>query len=245
MSQKQKSESETNPISETINGTEVGTVLPKSVDKIADFEKQLLAFEPSEYLNIRTPFGFFDYDDLYKQFVNSAKNGDMIVEIGSWVGKSTVYMAELVRFARSRGKEINFVNIDPFIADCIITADGYRWVESSPGTKHSAKTEFFKNIEPLKDYVRTIEGFSVPVAQEFADGSVFAVWVDGHHSYESVLADMEAWYPKVRQGGVLAGHDYVIAGAHPGFEVARAVETFVHKYALGVYREHKSWVIYK
>lgn len=240
MSQKQKSES-------GINGTEIepATEAGNKVDISTTFEKRLLAFEPTAFLDIRTPFGFFDYDEFYKQFVNDAQSGDTIVEIGSWVGKSTCYMGELVRFASQHGKNLRFVNIDPFIADCIITPKGYEWVENSPGMKASARAEFYKNTEPVKDFIETIEDYSVPVAERFADESLFAVWVDGHHGYESVLADMEAYWGKIRKGGVLAGHDYVIDGVHKGFEVARAVETFVNKYGLSNYRHHKSWLIYK
>lgn len=40
------------------------------------------------------------------------------------------------------------------------------------------------------------------------------VYLDGDHFYEAVLADIEAWWPLVRSGGVLAGHDYVPDGWH-------------------------------
>ncbi len=236
MSVKQKSESLTE-----INGTPIEAgKLPET-----SFEKAFAGFEPEEYHNIKTPFGFFDYQNLSRWFVEEAVEGDTIVEIGSWVGKSTCYMGELVKFASENGKKVKFVNIDPFIADCTKTADGYGWIENSPGTKLSTKTEFYKNIEPVKDYVRTIEDYSVPASEQFKDESLFAVWVDGHHGYESVLADMEAFWKKIRKGGILAGHDYVISGAHNGFEVARAVETFAHKYDLPVLLEHKSWIIRK
>lgn len=40
------------------------------------------------------------------------------------------------------------------------------------------------------------------------DGSLDFVFVDGDHSYEAVKADIAAWWPKVRRGGVLSGHDF-------------------------------------
>jgi hypothetical protein len=39
-------------------------------------------------------------------------------------------------------------------------------------------------------------------------GGLDAVYIDGDHRYESVLADCRAWQPKVRPGGVFAGHDW-------------------------------------
>lgn len=43
----------------------------------------------------------------------------------------------------------------------------------------------------------------------FADKSIAAVYVDGDHSYEGAKADILAWWPKIRPGGYMCGHDYV------------------------------------
>jgi hypothetical protein len=45
-------------------------------------------------------------------------------------------------------------------------------------------------------------------SQMFADGSLDAVFLDGSHEAAAVEADVRAWLPKVRPGGVLAGHDW-------------------------------------
>jgi cephalosporin hydroxylase len=58
------------------------------------------------------------------------------------------------------------------------------------------------------------------------------VYIDASHLEENVVADLEAWYPKVRAGGLLCGHDW---GYYEGVE--KAVHRFltnhpqcVHKY---------------
>lgn len=63
-----------------------------------------------------------------------------------------------------------------------------------------------------------LEMSTVGSAELFDDGVVDLVFIDADHSYEAVVADIEAWWPKVRDGGLLAGHDYGKAG------VRRAVE---------------------
>ena len=56
-------------------------------------------------------------------------------------------------------------------------------------------------------------------ARLFEDESLDAVFIDADHSYEAVKLDIQNWMPKVRKGGILAGHDY--NSAWPG--VVRAV----------------------
>jgi predicted O-methyltransferase YrrM len=45
-------------------------------------------------------------------------------------------------------------------------------------------------------------------AKQVEDGSLDFVFIDADHSYEGVKADIEAWDPKVREGGYVIGHDY-------------------------------------
>lgn len=56
-------------------------------------------------------------------------------------------------------------------------------------------------------------------AQQFAEGSVDVVYIDALHDVDSVLADIQAWRPKLRAHSILAGHDY--GPSWPG--VGRAV----------------------
>lgn len=49
---------------------------------------------------------------------------------------------------------------------------------------------------------------SLEAARLFRDGSLDIVYVDGDHTFAAVAADLYAWYPKVKSGGILSGHDY-------------------------------------
>jgi hypothetical protein len=67
---------------------------------------------------------------------------------------------------------------------------------------------------------------SVDAVREFPDSTFDWVYIDGNHLYEHVKADLEAYLPKVRPGGYLAGDDYGVEGWwHDG--VTRAVDEFV------------------
>ena len=63
---------------------------------------------------------------------------------------------------------------------------------------------------------------SVEVAQFLANGMFDLVFVDADHTYDAVVRDLRAWAPKVRPGGIFAGHDY--GWEFPG--VVRAVQEF-------------------
>jgi predicted O-methyltransferase YrrM len=55
---------------------------------------------------------------------------------------------------------------------------------------------------------RIVRGFSVEVAATVADASLDFVYLDANHEEAHVRADLEAWVPKVRPGGIVSGHDY-------------------------------------
>lgn len=52
-------------------------------------------------------------------------------------------------------------------------------------------------------------GVSVPTAAKFADASLDAVYIDADHSYDNVLADLTAYAPKVKAGGLILGDDFL------------------------------------
>lgn len=52
------------------------------------------------------------------------------------------------------------------------------------------------------------KGYSVPVSAEFENESLDLVFIDGDHEYEGCRDDINAWLPKLKTGGFMAGHDY-------------------------------------
>ena len=72
-----------------------------------------------------------------------------------------------------------------------------------------------------------LHGDSVEMADEIMLGSLDFVFIDGAHHYEGVKRDLIAWSPKLRKGGLFAGHDIDHPRDKRGiWGVRRAVEEF-------------------
>lgn len=54
-----------------------------------------------------------------------------------------------------------------------------------------------------------LRGISWEMASKVADGSLDLLYIDCCHSYECVMKDLNAWMPKLKDGGICAGHDYL------------------------------------
>ncbi len=64
-----------------------------------------------------------------------------------------------------------------------------------------------KNIPLMGDRFNLIREDSQTAASLLDDDAYDFVFIDGGHSMKQVLADLDSWYPKVRTGGIIAGHD--------------------------------------
>ena len=108
----------------------------------------------------------------------------VIVEIGSWRGKSTTCLG----LGSKAGNRVPIYAIDP----------------------HSEHTfgEFTKNVEAagISDLVTPMPGRSQELAEGF-DQPIELLFIDGAHQFDLVLEDFERWVPKVVEGGVVAMHD--------------------------------------
>ena len=76
--------------------------------------------------------------------------------------------------------------------------------EYRPESKEYTEARLSKYGERSKIMVMT----SLSAAALIPDNSVDFVYIDGDHGGEAVSADCASWWPKIRSGGIMAGHDY-------------------------------------
>lgn len=132
-----------------------------------------------------------------------------MAEIGVYLGRGTAIFDEVFV---SRGQNYKLIAVDHF--------------EGSPEHKASNSVpsyEAFKqNIAPISDKVKDHNCDSIAASKLFKQGEFDIVYIDAAHEYEPVLADLEAWFPKVKRGGFICGDDYT--AGWPG--VVKAVGEF-------------------
>lgn len=91
-----------------------------------------------------------------------------------------------------------------------------------------------------------IKGMSVDVAKTIPDNSLDFVYIDANHTPKCVSEDIIAWEPKVRQGGIVSGHDYQLP------DVRSVVDNYVGQNSIELFitlqhtnKEFPSWYFIK
>ena len=181
-------------------------------DMLAVFGKYERSYIPHFYKDVE---GWFSEEDIayYKEMFDKFSGPAHFVEVGSYKGRSTSFMA--VEIANS-GKDIRF--------DCVDTWEGSS--EHKEGGELEDKDVvdgtmfdvFKKNMKPVEGYYNALQMTSVEASKLYKDDSLDFVFIDADHKYESVVEDILAWFPKVKNGGIIGGHDYHISA--PGVMLA-------------------------
>jgi SAM-dependent methyltransferase len=183
--------------------------------------------------------GWFDWQPLYERWARELPDAATIVEVGVFKGRSFAFLGVE---AINSGKARRLFAVD--------TWEGSPEHQQDPDVQADRLFGVFSEgvLRPLRDarwagapvQVRAIPRPSVQAAADFADGEADAVFIDGAHDRKSVAADLRAWWPKVKPGGELAGHDFDWPS------VRQAVAPFAFSVgALIDFVSPRSWVIRK
>lgn len=158
--------------------------------------------------------GFMSSTEL-KWLAENAKNKEVIIEIGSWHGRSTRALAD--------NTEGTIYAIDHWLG-----SEVERTTNHASAALNEGDHAFMEFCDNLKDHiltgrVRPIRMSSKNAARVLKDSGTQAdmIFIDAGHTKEEVLEDISLWLPLVKEGGVICGHDYYHNGEHwPGVQQA-------------------------
>jgi cephalosporin hydroxylase len=149
---------------------------------------------------------WFNYQDIYSQMVSYFPDNAHFVEVGSWKGRSSAYMA--VEIINSQ-KHIKFDCVDTWEgSEEHINPESFAVNSEIPEDKNWLYKQFLINTSPVNHVINPIRTTSLEASKLYPNRSLDFVFIDAAHDYENVKADIEAWYPKVKIGGYIGGHDY-------------------------------------
>ena len=126
------------------------------------------------------------------------KPGMMVVEVGSWKGMSTAVLAKAA--ADYHGSV--------FAVDHWLGSEGVK--DERLLAQNADIYSIFKRNMILLGLWNTVHPLvmdSQTACQIFADGILDVVFIDADHRYEYLKKDILSWLPKLKDGGILCGHD--------------------------------------
>ena len=161
------------------------------------------------------------------QQAKAMPSGATIIEIGAWKGRSSAALYQ------GAGKLKSVVSIDTWLGTPTEMHAHAEALEVDMFEVYlSNMRELGYDVQPYSTRQlgpQCIKGDSVVSAELFDNHSVDMVFIDGDHS--QCGADIDAWLPKVKAGGILCGHDYfcfyesIQQEIHKRFWINRIVES--------------------
>ena len=140
---------------------------------------------------------------LYMAAQNCTGKG-VILEIGSWKGKSTIFLAK----GSKAGSNVKIFTVDPHTG-----ASEHKAIDPDVWTY----PEFKSNIQ-----IMDVDDVVVPLVMTSEEAEkdwnmpVERLFIDGAHEYELVELDFKLWYPHVVKVGMILMHDTDPNTSQPG-----------------------------
>ena len=140
------------------------------------------------------------------------ENPIVAVEIGIWEAANAKRLLD-------EFPNLTLIGIDPF--------EGYQdWHMYIQGSYMSEREKIA--METMKPYIESgrfslIRKYSDKALEELEDGKYDFIYIDADHSYEWAIHDMTNYWEKVKDGGVLCGHDRNLPGVKKALEEFTAI----------------------
>ena len=167
------------------------------------------------------PSDWSDFFPLYDEAVATAPRGSILIECGTFWGKSAVYLAEAAKLA---DKDLRVYCIDIWAARPENNPDLFDPEHGAKGhiepvihaQHHDSLFEtfayFVDKTRLSPDPLRVMRMDSLEAAAMFrgieaAGGNIHFLFLDDDHEYAHLKRELEAWEPLMSKDSIIAGHD--------------------------------------
>jgi len=160
------------------------------------------------------------YAKIYEDVINILNDGDVFVELGVWTGRSLLHG---IYYAEKANKKLKFYAVDSWAGDKTSPKQLEQVAKiGGPAKMYELFVEYAKVYKTWGKFI-PIRKHSIQAVKEFEDEVISFLFIDAGHSYEDISQDIKLWYPKIKPGGIISGHDYNLKG------VPKAVNEFFGK----------------
>ena len=178
------------------------------------------------------PEGWFSPGDIaaYRSLYEQLPVGSRVAELGVWQGRSLCSVADVILRKKLKIHAVDTFRGTPGELDIVHDCNG------------KLRQRFESNLVQfgIANHVIIHVGSTECIAQEIDAGSLYLAFIDADHSYETVIADIKAWMPKIMAAGVLCGHDYSPSG-HDHAGVKQAVDELIGMQKVVVFPNSSIW----
>lgn len=169
---------------------------------------------------------------------------DLYYPAGVEVG---VYQGELSKNILSLHPYLRWIMIDAWSEDTYEGKDeravSPEWRERYEKNAEENFKQALLNIKPYASRANFLRLKSIDAAKLFKDNIFDIGFIDAAHDYDSIINDCRAWWPKIKPGGYLSGHDYEVPD--PKFpDVKRALQDIFKGYIIEL-DEDFTWFVKK
>lgn len=169
----------------------------------------------------------------------------LIIEVGTWKGANAIHMADA---SKKLGLGTTIVCVDTWLGSVEMwqdQSDETRY--GSLGLKHGYPQLYYQFLANVvrtghADCIIPFPQTSAIAARWFAKRGVQAdlIYIDASHDYDDVLADLRAYRPLVRLGGVMFGDD-----RNTFIDVDRALQQFSKEIGVKTQGDERFWQLHK
>jgi len=177
--------------------------------------------------------GWFNMHEAYDQLLENCPDGSEILEIGSFMGRSTSYLATNII---NSGKRVHVYALDTFEgssehANLDIGGGFYKTFKEN--CEAFIEGGIVTPVKSRSDDINTLK--------RWGDGHFHGIIVDGAHEYDAVKDDILNWWPKLADGGSMIGDDMSLVSIQQAVQDTFGKQLCPQSSSIEYIQGHEQW----